>query len=90
MRRRYISLSSVIVFVVCLILKHLIPVDSGTTPTPNDYLSEYYEYALLIFQIVLMRIVFMSKNNDTKNIVTGMTVVITIVFMVIFFYSLIS
>ena len=87
MRRRYIALAATIVFILAMLINHL-ALSSGLAP--NDYLKQYYEYVLLIVQIILMRVVYVTKNEDTKNIVTGMAVIITVIYLLIFFYNLMS
>ena len=87
MRRRYIALAATLVFILAILINHLaVPANA----IPNDYLKQYYEYVLLFIQIILMRVVYVSKNEDTKNIVTGMTAIITIIYLLIFFYTVLS
>ena len=87
LRRKYIALAATILFILCMVLKRLLPSNSFS---PNDYLSQYYEYPLLLIQIMLMRVAYVAKNDDTKNIVTGMTVIIAMLYMLLFFYVLVT
>ena len=87
MRRRYIALAATLVFILAMLINHLA---LSSSSIPNDYLKQYYEYVLLLVEIILMRVVYVTKNEDTKNIVTGMTVIITVIYLLIFFYTLMS
>jgi len=83
-RRRYIALVSVILFVILMLASHFYQ----NRATPNSSFEKYYEYILLLIQIILMRVVYVTKNDDTKNISTGMTIIITVLYMVLFFYNI--
>lgn len=85
LRRRYIALASTLLFILIMILYHF---TSSNKNDPNDFLKQYYQYPLLVFQIILMRVVYVSKNEDTKNIITGMNVIITLLYLVLFLYQL--
>jgi hypothetical protein len=86
MRRRHIALASTIIFVICLITKHF----SDIPPFFSDSLIEkYFEYPLLLLQIILMRVAYISQDHKTKNNVTIANVVITSLYLTAFFYSLI-
>ncbi len=86
MRRKYIALTSTIIFILCVILDNL---SKSKMYSPNNYLEQNYKYLLLLIQIILMRVVYATKNTDTKNIATIMNVIISLLYMILFFYSLV-
>ena len=85
-RRRYIALVATLLFILLMLAGHFYNRNSN----PNSSFEKYYEYVVLLVQIILMRVVYVTKNDDTKNIATGMTVIITVVYMISFFYSLLA
>jgi hypothetical protein len=82
MRRKYITLCSTIVFIVFFIL-------NSYTKDVNDWSKHYYEIPILLFQITLCYLVFRSKNNDSKNLLTGMNVILTIACIIFYVYSVV-
>ncbi len=82
MRRRYITLCSTVVFIVFFIL-------NAFTRDVNDWSKHYYEFPVLLFQLILCYLVFRAESNDSKNILTGMNVIITIACIVLYAYSVV-
>ncbi len=80
MRRKYIALGSAIIFILCFILN--IFLKKETTSFSSE---QYFEYSILVLQIILTRFVYISKKHDIKNILTAANVLITISYMLILF-----
>jgi cytochrome bd-type quinol oxidase subunit 2 len=83
-RRKYIALLSVIVFIVVFILRYIAHQDFYQ---PNEAVKIYFEFAVFILQVLLTLIVFKTKNNDAKNLITAFTVIITALYILMYFYT---
>jgi hypothetical protein len=79
MRRKYIALVSTLVFMACFVLDRMSESDSTN---PNTKATHYFEYPILLLQIVLTGLVFVAKNNDTKNILTCFNFVLTVLYII--------
>ena len=87
LRRKYFALAATIVIALFIIFNFL---SEPTIYSPNRKASLYFEYCILILQIILTLIIFQTKNNDRKNILTALTVAITILYIIFFVFSLIA
>jgi hypothetical protein len=86
-KRRYIALTANIIFVLCFVFKRMNQAESNA---PMEYEERFYEYPVSLLLTIFTLLVFLSKNNDTKNILTTLSVLITIIYMVIVVYMVIS
>lgn len=82
MRRKYITLTSTIIFIIFFILNLF-------TRDINDWSKHYFEFPVLIFQLILCYFIFKASNNDNKNILTAMNVIITILYILLYIYSIV-
>ncbi len=83
-RRKYIALSSVVVFSAVFVLRYLSHQDFYQ---PNESVKIYFEFAVLILQLILMTLIFKIKNNDIKSILTTFNVIITILYIMMYLYT---
>ena len=86
-RRKYIALSSMIVFIAIIFLRYISHQDEFS---PNESVKIYFEYSVLILQFILTIIVFKTKNNEVKNILTTFNVIITFLYILLYLYSSLS
>jgi hypothetical protein len=84
-KRKYISRGALIISLISLAIILTIDAKDGS---PNNFSSDFYLFVMLLFEVVLMRVAFFTKNDNTKNIVTGMAVVISIIFILVLFYTI--
>ena len=84
-KRRYIALAAFVVLILFFILNLF---SQPETYLPNDSASKYFEYCIILLQLLFTIIVFKSKNNDTKNILTTLLVIGTCIYIVIYLYNL--
>lgn len=84
-KRRYISLTAFVILILFFVLNLLL---QPTTYLPNVSAQKYFEYCILLLEFLFTVIVFKSKNNETKNILTTSTVIITAIYIVIYLYNL--
>jgi hypothetical protein len=84
-KRRYIALTSLGILILFFVLNLFF---QPTNYLPNNSSKKYFEYCILILQLLFTIVVFKSKNNDTKNILTTLTVIVTGVYMIIYLYNL--
>ncbi len=87
LKRRYIALSALVVLTIFFILNYLSQPD---VYSPDSSVKNYFGYAILTLQVIFTVVVFKSKSNDTKNILTTLIVLITLSYVVIYFYSAIT
>lgn len=83
-KRRYIALISTVVLFLFFVLRYFAQENNYS---PNQSVKNYFEYVLLFLQAVLTFIVFRSKKDDTKNVLTTLIVLITLLYMTVFFYN---
>ncbi|MGZ3884772.1 MAG: hypothetical protein ACXVPQ_03195 [Bacteroidia bacterium] len=81
MRRKYIALLSSAAFIVCFLWNRTADLGSNA---PNALAQHYFEYPLVLLQIIFVIVVYRTKSNDTKNITTGFSMALTFFYI---FYS---
>ncbi|MBL7918666.1 MAG: hypothetical protein JNJ40_00035 [Bacteroidia bacterium] len=85
-KRRYIALTALIISILILVSYYFSQSDIYVR---GSSVNRYFDYFIISFQLILMVVVFKSKNNETKNMLTTLTVIITILYLLSFFYNLI-
>ncbi len=84
-KRRYIALTAFFVLILFYVLNLFL---KSETFAPNVSAQKYFEYCIILLQLLFTVIVFKSKNNDTKNILTTLIVIGTGIYIVIYLYNL--
>lgn len=79
-KRRYISLAATLVTVLFFILSLFF---QPPTYSPNNYEKNYFSYLVILLQVILTMVVFKSKSDETKNMLTTFIIIIAFLYMIV-------